>query len=103
LCPDGVCPPPPECPEPASPATPTAAVLAEIVTAADPPSDNQDCVLTAVTAAGGGQIVPPPPTITEPLARTGLDNLYAGLGGVLLLGGLGLVLLERRRRPRSPA
>jgi hypothetical protein len=106
LCPDGTCPPPPECPEPATRAGPTAAVLAETVTAADPPSDNQDCVLTAVTAAGGGQIVPPPttappPTVTgPPLARTGPNSLPAALGGVFFLTGVGLMVLERRRRTR---
>jgi LPXTG-motif cell wall-anchored protein len=103
LCPDGVCPPPPECPAPSIPAGQAVAVLAQTVTAADPPSDNQACVLTAVTGAGGGNVVPPPPTITEPLARTGADNLYGLLGGILLLTGFGLVALERRRRPRSPA
>jgi hypothetical protein len=61
--------------------------------------------LTATkTWIAGGVIVPPPPRpVTTPLARTRLANLYALLGGVLLLSGIGIVLLERRRRPSSPA
>jgi LPXTG-motif cell wall-anchored protein len=69
-------------------------VLAETVTAGDP-SDNQACVLSFVTT-------PSTPVVRPPLARTGAENLYALLGGVLLLSGFGLVVLERRRRQRSP-
>jgi fimbrial isopeptide formation D2 family protein len=104
LCPDGVCPPPPECPEPVAPAGQPAAVRAETVAAADPPSDNQDCVLTLVTGAGAGQIVPPPTTAPEvtgpPLARTGADPLPAALGGLFFLAGVGLIVVEHRRRAR---
>ncbi len=53
LCPNGECPPPPECVASATPATPTAAV-----TAGDA-SDNQACVLTPVTEASSVVTVPP--------------------------------------------
>jgi fimbrial isopeptide formation D2 family protein len=98
LCPNGTCPPPPECAAPATPATQTVAVLAS-TTAADP-SDNQACVLSSVTAAGG--TVVPPPVARSPLARTGPDDLSALLGALLLLSGVGLVVVTRRRA-RSPA
>jgi uncharacterized repeat protein (TIGR01451 family) len=99
LCPNGTCPPPPECVASVAPATPTAAV-----TAGDA-SDNQACVLTSVTEASGGVVTPPapPPVTHSPLARTGPDDLPALLGGLLVIGGFGLVMVTRRRRARLPA
>ena len=55
LCPDGACPPPPDCQTPAAQGV---ALLAAPVGGGDP-SDNQDCVRTAVTTVGGEDITPP--------------------------------------------
>jgi hypothetical protein len=66
--------------------------VAASATAPDP-GDNQACVLSSVTVA--------PEPVAEPsgpLARTGPASLPVLLGGLLFLSGLGLVLVERRRR-----
>ena len=97
LCPGGVCPPPPVCPSSAATATQPVAVAAS-TTGADP-SDNQACVLSNMTVAP----TPVDEPSSGPLARTGLDELPAQLGVLLLLSGIGVLLLaRRRRRSRSP-
>jgi len=96
LCPNGECPPPPECPEPVTAGAQPIAVLAETVTAN--PNDNQACVLSAVFEP---PVVPPTTVADQPLPRTGSDSWPALVGGVFLLTGFGLVVVARRRRPGS--
>jgi uncharacterized repeat protein (TIGR01451 family)/LPXTG-motif cell wall-anchored protein len=111
LCPDGTCPPPPECP--ASTATTIAAVTIAAVTVGGDPSDNQDCVRTVV--APGETVVGPeastPPTTSPPVApppeespstgilpRTGSSAMPIALAGVCILWGVAAVVASRRRR-----
>jgi uncharacterized repeat protein (TIGR01451 family) len=113
LCPNGTCPPPPECPQPN--ATAVAAVTITAVTVGGDPSDNQACVRTPVTP--GGSAVGPEastPTTTAPppspppaespstgiLPRTGSSAMPIALAGVCILWGVAAIVASRRRRAR---
>jgi fimbrial isopeptide formation D2 family protein len=111
LCPDGTCPPPPECPAPAS----TVVTVAAITVGGDP-SDNQACVRTAVSpesvvgpeAGGSSTTTTSPPETTPPetgpatgiLPRTGSSAMPIALAGLCIIWGVAAMIAARRRRAR---
>jgi uncharacterized repeat protein (TIGR01451 family) len=110
LCPDGTCPPPPECPEPTASAV--AAVRLAAITVGGDPSDNQACVRTPVAPAEtpvgpAGSTAPPTtvPTTDAPpaqglLPRTGSSAMPIAFAGLCIIWGAAATLVARRRRPR---
>jgi hypothetical protein len=110
LCPDGTCPPPPECPE--QTATAVAAVRVAAITVGGDPSDNQACVRTPVESAEtpiGPEAEQPPPTtvpsteappIQGILPHTGSSAMPLALAGLCIIWGVAATLVARRRRTR---
>jgi hypothetical protein len=117
LCPNGACPPPPDCPEPA--ATTVSAVTLAAITVGGDPTDNQACVRTRVSPesvvgpeAGGSTppaTSPPvaPPPVESPstgiLPRTGSGAMPIALAAICIFWGVAAMVASRRRRARRSA
>jgi LPXTG-motif cell wall-anchored protein len=99
LCPDGVCPPPPDCAPP-----PVDALILFAIGGGDP-SDNQACVSTEVTSVGGETVGPDIPATPDGtgdegggLPFTGSSTLPPLVAGACVFAGLSLLGAARRRR-----